>query len=274
MSKPLSREELQSTLQDIYTEEMRLYSAEIINKVPAEEERIFYSERLELGRKRGELGTALLSLSAKDLSAILPSLQNGVKELQQALNKLDKFIKVMDTLGRLIGVMTRVLTVAAVPEVPLVRSAVASPFAAMEETLSFRSAHKVHRLDSAVVERLVDALPPEREVPDSPPEDVPVEQVPVEEVLHGIELTDQKLIITVATGGCTKKDDFHVEVNKGFTRLPPYLVTVYRIKSDDCRGNFEPIRISFSLKELGLEGNVDFRVLNRIGNTSDHRLKQ
>lgn len=138
MSKPLTREELQSTLQDIYTAENRLSLAEVINKVPAEEERAFYLDRLELGRMRSDLGTALLSLSEKELSAILPSLQNGVQELQQALNELDNFINVMDTLGRLIGVMTRVVSLAAAPEVPLFRSAVAG----VEERSALRSPQK------------------------------------------------------------------------------------------------------------------------------------
>ena len=95
----------------------------------------------------------------------------------------------------------------------------------------------------------------------------------VEEVLYGIDLTSESLIITVATGGCTEKGSFHVDVDKGYTGRPPYLVTVYRVKSDDCEGDFEPIRISFSRRELGLEGAVDFRVLNRIGSISQHRLK-
>lgn len=120
------------------------------------------------------------------------------------------------------------------------------------------------------------ALPPEEDAVDGQPEnepvvDSPVEQVPVEEVLHGIELTSESLVITVATGGSTEKNSFHIEVSK-YKNLLPYLVTVYRVKSDDSRGNFEPIRISFSRKELGLEGDVDFRILNRIGNTSQHRL--
>lgn len=96
--------------------------------------------------------------------------------------------------------------------------------------------------------------------------------IPIEEVLYGVELTPEKLIITVATGGCTGEDSFHVEVNKGYTGLPPYLVTVYRIVSDNCKGIFEPMKIAFSREKLGLDEAVEFILLNKIGNTSQHRL--
>jgi len=207
------------------------------------------------------------------LQKINDELQKTIDDVTKLADTLKNLVKFIEVVGEIANLASRVIGLAAVPEVPLVRSAVTSPFAALAGRTSLRSAEKMsRRLDLSVVERLMEALPPDEDAVDSPPENKPVAPVPVEEVLHGIELTDEKLIITVATGGCTEEDSFHIEVNKGYTGLPPYLVTVYRIKSDDCKGLFEPIRISFSLKELGLEGAVDFRVLNRIGNTSQHRL--
>ncbi len=94
----------------------------------------------------------------------------------------------------------------------------------------------------------------------------------VEEVLYRVELTPKKLMITVATGGCTDKDNFHVDVNKDVIGPSPYKVTVYKVKPDICTGNFEPKRLSFLRKELGLEGIVEFTVRNRIGNTTQHLL--
>ncbi|MCI5144544.1 MAG: hypothetical protein D3923_03235, partial [Candidatus Electrothrix sp. AR3] len=175
------------------------------------------------------------------------------------IKKAEDFIKAMDTLGRVVGLISQVVSLVAVPEVVLAGTAVAS-FAAMEERANLRSAGKVFPGKDFPVEFFEDTPPPEKEaVVASPVKNA------VEEVLYGIELTPERLVITVATGGCTEKDSFHIHVDKGYTGLPPYQVTVYRIKPDDCKGNFEPIRISFSRKDLGLEGAIDFTVRNRIG---------
>ena len=117
-------------------------------------------------------------------------------------------------------------------------------------------------------------IPSEKDVPSEEAEAVPLTAIKyaVEEVLYGVELTPESLIVTVATGGCTEKGSFHIHIDKGYTGLPPYQVTVYRVKPDEGKGDFEPIRISFSRKELGLQGIIDFYVRNRIGNTSRHRL--
>ena len=212
--------------------------------------------------------TEIIKTIADALTELGPSLESAVKDLQDEIDKMEKLVWVIDTLGRVLGFVTRVVSLAVVPEVPLVRSAVVSPLAGIEKTASFKSAEKALHGIGFSLERLEDFPPPKSK----PVADAPVKNA-VEEVLHGIELTDEKLIITVATGGCTEEDGFHVHVDKGYTGLPPYQVTVYRIKPDPCDGNFEPIRISFSRKKLGLEGNVDFTVRNRIGNTSQHRLK-
>jgi hypothetical protein len=217
-----------------------------------------------------DLRHAELSRIADKLDELAPSLNDGIKELQDEIKNMENFIKVTETLGKVIGLISRVVSLAAGPGIPDIVAAVAG----VEKKAAFRSADKIsYRLDPSVVERLMGGFDlGEKEVVDSPPENKPVAPVAVEEVLHGIELTPESLIITVATGGRTEKDSFYVEVKKRYTYSSPYLVTVFRIKSDDSKGNFEPIRISFSRRDLGLEGSVELHVLNRIGNTSQHRL--
>ena len=97
---------------------------------------------------------------------------------------------------------------------------------------------------------------------------------PTEEVLLGLDLNTKTLDLHVASGGCTKKDDFEIEVNKGFTGRPPYLVTVRRIRSDNCKKLMpEGVKLSFDRGKLGLDGLVEFTITNKIGNTSQHRVK-
>ena len=92
------------------------------------------------------------------------------------------------------------------------------------------------------------------------------------EVLLGLNLTPKALDILVASGGCTQKEDFKIDVNKGVTEKPPYSITIYRTKSDDCKV-FLPdgVLLSFTKEELGLNGLTEFTVTNRFGNTSQHR---
>lgn len=91
-----------------------------------------------------------------------------------------------------------------------------------------------------------------------------------EEVLIGIKMNSNDLEFTVASGGCTEKNDFVVEVNKGATAELPYLLTIRRVKRDDCKG-LDIVVVKFSQKELGLSGAREIRLVNRIGNTSQHR---
>ena len=92
------------------------------------------------------------------------------------------------------------------------------------------------------------------------------------EVLLGLNLTPKTLDIRVASGGCTQKEDFKIDVNKGLTEKPPYTITIYRTKKDDCKA-FLPdgVLLSFTKEELGLNGLTEFTVTNRFGNTSQHR---
>ena len=94
-----------------------------------------------------------------------------------------------------------------------------------------------------------------------------------EEVVYGAGLTQDNLEFQVASGGCTAKEDFEVDVVKGITGLPPYLVTLNRIKSDNCKKLMpEGVSIKYGRKEVGLEGVAEIILTNKIGNTSQHRV--
>jgi hypothetical protein len=88
------------------------------------------------------------------------------------------------------------------------------------------------------------------------------------ETLMGVQITNDKLKLRVFTGGCTSKDSFNINVIKGFTGIPPYIIEIYRIVPDHCRGFFpEGIELDFELKELGIESFATFTLQNKIGIT-------
>ena len=88
------------------------------------------------------------------------------------------------------------------------------------------------------------------------------------ENLMGIEIENEKLKIRVSTGGCTTKESFQINVIKGFTGIPPYLVEIYRVIPDPCKGFFpEGVVLEYKLKELGIEPFASFNLQNKIGKT-------
>lgn len=90
---------------------------------------------------------------------------------------------------------------------------------------------------------------------------------PYLETLMGIEITDSKLKIRTHTGGCTTEDSFEISINKGFTGLPPYILEVYRIEPDYCKGYFpDGILLEYDLATLGLEPFATFSLTNKIRN--------
>lgn len=88
------------------------------------------------------------------------------------------------------------------------------------------------------------------------------------EKLMGIEIEGGKLKIRVATGGCTTKESFQINVIKGFTGIPPYIVEIYRIIPDYCDAFFpEGIVLEYDLKEVNIEPFASFTLENKIGKT-------
>lgn len=98
---------------------------------------------------------------------------------------------------------------------------------------------------------------------------------PANEVILGLDLKEQTLDLHVASNGCTKQENFNIEVNKGVTGAPPYQVTVKRIKADYCKALIpDGVWLSFDRKTLGLEGQVEFMLTNRVGNGFPKTIKK
>lgn len=88
------------------------------------------------------------------------------------------------------------------------------------------------------------------------------------ETLMAVQIEDGKLKLRVPTGGCTSKESFWINVIKGFTGHPPYILEVHRIVPDFCKGYFpEGILIEYDLEELGIEPLASFALQNKIGRT-------
>ena len=88
-----------------------------------------------------------------------------------------------------------------------------------------------------------------------------------EEVVYGVELTHNSLQFQVASGGCTQKEDFELEVVQGSTELPTYVVTLNRVNPDYCRALVpDGVQIKYARKDVGLEDKVAFTLTNKIGN--------
>jgi len=88
------------------------------------------------------------------------------------------------------------------------------------------------------------------------------------EVLRGITITNKELKIRVNSGGCTNEDSFQINVIKGFTGIPPYILEVYRIHPDYCQMYLpDGVELSYNLKELGIEPHATLNLQNRIGNS-------
>ena len=214
----------------------------------------------------GKLENEELIILVEQFDKLKPSLDAGITAFKKEIKEIDEFAKVMETLGNVLGLIGKVVTVATAPHI--------APLTVIDRLMRARSDHDLRmvryslRRDTQLL-----AMPPESHVElETMPESHLEKKAPlflIEEVLHGVELTPEKLVITVATGGCTEEGDFRFDVNK---MASPYMVTVYRIVSDDCKGEFEPIQISYSREELGLKDGVEFILRNKIGNTSQHRL--
>jgi hypothetical protein len=214
---------------------------------------------------RGKLENYEIDILADEFDKLKPSLDEGIDALEKAIKEEKDFAKAIETFGNVIGLIGKMVAVAAVPS--------AAPLAIFRELMKARSDHDLRRVKYSLRDTELFAMPAVSFVElETPPESSIEEKAPlflIEEVLHGVELTKEKLIITVMSGGCTKEGDFRFDVNK---KTAPYIVTVYRIAPDDCKRTPEPIQISYSREELSLDGHVEFILRNKIGNTSQHRL--
>ncbi len=79
------------------------------------------------------------------------------------------------------------------------------------------------------------------------------------EVLLGISTDFEKgeLAIEVVSTGCTKKEDFRFEFKDN-------VLTVIRKERDACKAMPEKIRLTYKLREIGIDPNKPFRVSNEL----------
>lgn len=236
----------------------------------SDQDKVVYGERIfKVSIYRSKLQNLFFDIILEEFNKIVPQLKDGVTSLQREIQDAKDFINAMETLDKVLGFIARVVTVAAAPS--------SAPFAIAKEVAKSRAAHMPRVM---MLREEPEAMLPESSVIEK---SVAEERrfLLIEEVLYGVALTEDELIITVATGGkeCTKQEDFRFDVNKGakegkeWTKgQEPYIVTVYRIVSDECYKAPGVISISYSRKELGLDGSVEFILRNKIGNTSNHRV--
>jgi hypothetical protein len=72
----------------------------------------------------------------------------------------------------------------------------------------------------------------------------------------------EKLVFQVATHGCTRKEDFKVEMSE----LVPnqWTITLVRLRPDECKGFFrEGTQLVFRRGDLGIPQNASIRLSNR-----------
>lgn len=86
------------------------------------------------------------------------------------------------------------------------------------------------------------------------------------EPLLGAAVVNDKLLLRVRSGGCTSKRNFQVEINRGFTGVPPFFVIIYRVMEDHCDAHLpDGIELTYSFAELGLDPGTDLFITNPIG---------
>jgi hypothetical protein len=78
-------------------------------------------------------------------------------------------------------------------------------------------------------------------------------------ILEDFSIKDGVLSFRTATGGCTDKDSFKISVARGTMssgRASHFILTIERIKPDDCKAYFpEGVVVEYDLeKDLGLTG--------------------
>ncbi|MBN2440886.1 MAG: hypothetical protein JXJ04_06060 [Spirochaetales bacterium] len=88
-------------------------------------------------------------------------------------------------------------------------------------------------------------------------------------ILKDLTIAEGIITFNTFTGGCTEKSSFtvHVKKEKGISENSPhYVLTIERIKIDECKAFFpEGIVIEYNLeKDLGLKGDYTISITNWI----------
>ena len=88
-------------------------------------------------------------------------------------------------------------------------------------------------------------------------------------VLQSLSVKDGKLSFETETGGCTTKQSFRINIEKGRSgdlKVTNYILTITREIPDQCKGFFtEGIVVEYELeKDLGLKGDYTVTVKNMV----------
>lgn len=93
----------------------------------------------------------------------------------------------------------------------------------------------------------------------------------VKEVLMGVDIQPKSLVLHVASGGCTSKSDFKIDIRKDKNAQHPLQVTIFRQVPDYCEAHIpNGIKLYYDRASLGLSGDIEFTLTNAIGTTSPH----
>jgi hypothetical protein len=85
---------------------------------------------------------------------------------------------------------------------------------------------------------------------------VPLNKTETENILSvSFDYDKQEFRITVVSNGCTVKEDFSIQQNKN-------QITVVRKKKDNCKAMPEPLNISWSFKEAGIDPAGTYSIQN------------
>ena len=94
---------------DLFSREFRQW----VRKQPEDMQARIRSLRTEISIYRSQLETAQLKVLANKLDELSPELTQGVTILQKEMDEMNDFIAVLDVLGRVIGLISRIVTLVA-----------------------------------------------------------------------------------------------------------------------------------------------------------------
>lgn len=90
--------------------------------------------------------------------------------------------------------------------------------------------------------------------------------LPYREILNGIEISRDLMKIKVPSRGLTDKRSFEINIIKGITGIPPYILEVVRVKSDLGKAYLpDGVILEYTASELDEEFLSTYTLLNQLG---------
>jgi hypothetical protein len=109
----MNRNELLDIVREI---EIDLYSRDFrqwLKTLTDDQKKVLVSLRTEIGSYRSGLETDILKVLADKLAELDKQLKDAAAELQDEIDKTEDFVKAMEMLGKMIGLVSRAVTLAA-----------------------------------------------------------------------------------------------------------------------------------------------------------------